>query len=626
MNKRDIHTAINKGGKGPGAWLSLLQWLRLLVLSLARINHYKPDKAFNKPIQSFQNRILAENSTKTQTLTATKLTSMNPAHKYIKWSVLLLFAFMAKFTNAQTVPSPGPYPLTGNDNVCVGQTKNYGVTKVSGHSYSWSITPGTEGMDWNLTISDNTITVKWLKSGTYTISVIETNEYTCSSDAVQIQVFVHDLPVCSITGLDNICPGSTNAYNAPSGMSTYNWSITGDATISGANNGQTVSVVADNKCGSFTLTLVITNSNGCTSTCEKTFVITDTQAPTITGTIAPTPVEGCDVSAAPNAETTVAGLEIIGLSISDNCASDVNLIVSHNDVVSGTCELVITRTYTITDACGNATTAQHIINVKRPAFTITDAPGASTVSCLAAAVQPTTGLPVVKDACGNTLTPEVSAGADPQCEGTKVYTFTYKDCAGNTATWTYTYTITPVAPQITSCPANLVTCETEAGEYVIPTLTATDNCGKPLTITYIITGATERSGAGDASGAFGVGTSIIVWTVTNGCATTTCSTTVTINPLPNPVITGPDPTCVNTGTATYSVTKVGDCNTYEWNVSEGGTIIGSSTGNSIVVEWTTTGKKTVTVTETMCGTGCSKTVKKEITVNPKPTTTPITHD
>jgi len=151
MKKRDTHTATNKGGQGSGAWLSLLQWLRLLVLSLSRINHYKPDRAFYKPILSSQNHILAENSTKTQTLTATKLTKMNPAHKYLKWSVLLLFAFMAKFASAQTSTPTGPYQFTGDDNVCVGQTKNYGVADVPGSTYSWSITGGTAGTNWIMT-------------------------------------------------------------------------------------------------------------------------------------------------------------------------------------------------------------------------------------------------------------------------------------------------------------------------------------------------------------------------------------------------------------------------------------------------------------------------------------------
>src|SRR5678809_1540102 len=94
-----------------------------------------------------------------------------------------------------------------------------------------------------------------------------------------------------------------------------------------------------------------------------------------------------------------------------------------------------------------------------PAFTITATPGASTVNCLANAVQPTTGLPTVTDACGNTLTPVITAGADPTCEGTKVYTFTYTDCAGNTAAWTYTYTIDLPAFTITATPgASTVNC------------------------------------------------------------------------------------------------------------------------------------------------------------------------
>ena len=102
--------------------------------------------------------------------------------------------------------------------------------------------------------------------------------------------------------------------------------------------------------------------------------------------------------------------------------------------------------------------------------------------------------------------------------------------------------------------------------------------------------------------------------------------TVTVNPLPVPVITpSENPVCVGGANVTYSTPAVG-CNTYSWTVSEGGTIIGSNAGNSIVVQWTTSGTKTVTVTETICNTGCSKTVNMEIIVNPKPNTSPITHN
>ena len=73
---------------------------------------------------------------------------------------------------------------------------------------------------------------------------------------------------------------------------------------------------------------------------------------------------------------------------------------------------------------------------------------ASTVECAADATAPTT-LPLVKDVCGNTLTaPEpVVGGTYTDCEGSKTFTYTYKDCAGLEFVWTYTYTIE--APTLT---------------------------------------------------------------------------------------------------------------------------------------------------------------------------------
>jgi hypothetical protein len=213
-------------------------------------------------------------------------------------------------------------------------------------------------------------------------------------------------------------------------------------------------------------------------------------------------------------------------------------------------------------------------------------------------------------------------------------------CAGGnvTITWTITdkcdtttvdaiYTVTPAPPVEITCSPSQTFCEVADSNYTIPAPIITDNCNRDLTITYKITGATTRSGTGtNASGEFKVGVSTITWTVTDACGNeATCSTTITINPLPEPNITGPTPACVNTGTAVYTTPAVG-CNTYSWTVSAGGTIIGSSTGNSITVQWTTTGTKTVTVTETMCGTGCSTTTSIDVIVTPKPITTPITHN
>jgi hypothetical protein len=55
-------------------------------------------------------------------------------------------------------------------------------------------------------------------------------------------VTVSPQPVCSISGSDNVCPSSTNIYSAPAGITVYNWSISGNAIISGSTSGQTVTV------------------------------------------------------------------------------------------------------------------------------------------------------------------------------------------------------------------------------------------------------------------------------------------------------------------------------------------------------------------------------------------------
>ena len=545
----DIHAIENKCSLLAGFWLHLLEWLRLLVLSLTRIKAFFAGLFFHEPDPPSENYILAETTTK-QKIKTQRQTNMKPVNRYIKWGVTLLLVVFAKCATAQ---SEGPFPLTGNDNVCIGQTKSYGVTENPGSTYSWTITPGAAGTDWVLTptsASGNTITVQWLTAGTYTLSVTETNSSGCPGDAVPIQITVNPLPVCSITGPNNICPGSSNGYSAPAGMSTYDWSISGDATIVGATNGETVSVLANNICGSFTLTLTITNANGCTSTCNQTFDIKDTEAPVVTGTIAPSTIEGCGPTDAPAAATTVAALEALGIQIADACTPDANLVVTSSDASSGTCPLVITRTYTITDACGNSTTVTQTINVN-----------------------------------------------DTQ------------------------------APVIT-CPAAQAFCFDAGNNYTIPVLSATDNCTSNLTITYQVTGATTRSGTGaDASGAFGQGVSTITWTVTDACGnTSTCTTTVTINPLPNPVITGEDPVCVSDGTTTVTYTATaGGCD-YNWVIPAAGTIVSGQGTNQIIVKWTTPGSMTITVTETACGTGCQGTGSLPVTVTPRPVTSPITHN
>ncbi|MEI7898196.1 MAG: immunoglobulin-like domain-containing protein, partial [bacterium] len=67
------------------------------------------------------------------------------------------------------------------------------------------------------------------------------------------------------------------------------------------------------------------------------------------------------------------------------------------------------------------------------------------------------------------------------CEGTKTYTYTYKDCAGLSTDWVYTYTIDHVTPPIVPVAgSSTVECAAAAVVPGAPT-TVTDVCGAPLT-------------------------------------------------------------------------------------------------------------------------------------------------
>lgn len=96
-------------------------------------------------------------------------------------------------------------------------------------------------------------------------------------------------------------------------------------------------------------------------------------------------------------------------------------------------------------------------------------------------------------------------------------------------------------------------CVTENGQYTIPAITATDDCGDAVSYSYSITGATERNGTGtDASGVFNPGTSTITWTTADSWGNSTNhQSTVTVNT--NPAVTIPDAYALPSGTLANTV-------------------------------------------------------------------------
>ena len=151
--------------------------------------------------------------------------------------------------------------------------------------------------------------------------------------------------------------------------------------------------------------------------------------------------------------------------------------------------------YTYEDCAGNTATYTFTYTIDMPAFTVSPNTGSAAVNC-AADAKPAgeTGsaisLPTVTDRCGHTLSPTLTSSPSAvSCEGTMVYVYTYEDCAHNTATYTFTYTIDmpafTVSPNTGSATVNCAADAKPAGEtgsrITLPTVT--DRCGHTLSPT-----------------------------------------------------------------------------------------------------------------------------------------------
>jgi len=114
---------------------------------------------------------------------------------------------------------------------------------------------------------------------------------------------------------------------------------------------------------------------------------------------------------------------------------------------------------------------------------------------------------------------------------------------------------------------------------------------------------------------------------TSGTCGTVITNTVkiTVNPLPDPTITGATPVCATTIGVIYT-TETGMTG-YIWSVSAGGTITAGAGTNSITVTWNTAGPQSVSVNYTNAN-SCKAAAPKVmvVTVNALPATSPIYHN
>ena len=330
-----------------------------------------------------------------------------------------------------------------------------------------------------------------------------------------------------VTVTDNVMP----TIAAPAAVSaTTNTACTATGVSLGtpttADNCSVASVTNDHASttyplGATTVIWTVTDGSGNTATAAQVVTVTDNVMPTIAAPAA--------VSATTNTACTATGVSLGTPTTADNCS----VASVTNDHASTTYPLgATTVTWTVTDGSGNTATATQLVTVTdnmMPTITAPAAVSATTnTACTATGVS--LGTPTTADNCTVASATNNAPSAFPI--GNTTVTWTVTDGSGNTATATQLVTVFDTEVPTITAPADVTVCSGAAVSLGTPT--TADNC-------------TVASTTSNAPGSYGVGTTVVTWTVTDGSGNTaTANQNVIVNPLPigsasNIVICNGDP-------------------------------------------------------------------------------------
>ncbi|MFN6377817.1 MAG: HYR domain-containing protein, partial [Flavobacteriales bacterium] len=338
--------------------------------------------------------------------------------------------------------------------------------------------------------------------------------------------------------------------------------------------------------GTTAVVWTVTDASGNTATCTQNITVVDVTIPTIscpsniTATVGAGSCTASVVTPNPttndNCGVTVLTWALTGATTGTSAATGINNLGTFNFNPG-----VTTVTYTARDAAGNTVTCNYTVTVSDNILPTVTCPANMTANvgagtCTASVVTPN---PTTGDNCAVTTLTWALTGATTGTSaatginnlgtfvfnlGTTTVTYTVRDAAGNSATCSYTVTVSDnILPTIT-CPAN-ITANVGAGtctaSVVTPNPTTGDNCGVTV-LTWALSGAT--TGASAATGinnlgtfVFNVGTTTVTYTVRDAAGNTaTCSYTVTVSDNILPTVTCPANITANVGAGTCTASVV----------------------------------------------------------------------
>lgn len=241
----------------------------------------------------------------------------------------------------------------------------------------------------------------------------------------------------------------------------------------------------------FTLirTFKATDDEGNTSTCAQIITVNDNEAPYFLQSLPASPLNvSCPSNVPP----------VYILTGRDNCTPDGELddiTADFKEVkAEGSCanKYTLTRTWTLSDACGNTAVHTQVINVNDTEAPVFSSQPVSLISVNCASEIPDAPSLSAQDNCYDPSAPATvtlqEVISEQQCANKfkLTRTWTATDACGNTSTVSQLITVNDIQPPVFegSPPASGFTVSCTKDIPATPIQTATDNCAATPTITY----------------------------------------------------------------------------------------------------------------------------------------------
>ena len=464
------------------------------------------------------------------------------------------------------VPSQ-PGVISGNASVCEGSSNTYSISPVTGaSSYIWTLPSG-----WTGSSTSTSITATAGSSGG-TISVTANND--CGSSTPRaFTVSVSQVPSQPgvISGNATVCQGSSNTYSISpvSGASSYTWSL--PSGWSGSSNSTSITATAGSSGG----TISVTANNDCGSSTPRTFTVSVSQVPSQPGVISGN-ASVCEGSSNTYSISSVSDAtsytwvlpsgwtgSSTSTSITTTAGSSVGMIsvTANNDCGSST-----PRTFTVSVSqvplqpgviSGNATVCEGSSNT----YSISPVSGATSYTWV---------LPSGWSGSSTSTSIIATAGSS----GGTISVTANNEC-GNSTPRTFTVSVAPVPAQPGTISGNTIVCQGSSNTYSINPVSGATSYSWTLPSGWSgsSTSTSIIATAGSSGGTISV-------TANNSCGSSSPSTlSVNVSSPPQPGgITGNNTVC-QSSSYTYSISPVTGATSYTWTLPLGWT--GSSSSTSI---------------------------------------------